>query len=586
MNTKKIEEIAVAAVRNEILRNDLLSDEIPVNDKTPSWDGEIWVYNNKNQKKNDLYGKVPVQVKGKKVSEFSKEGTKFPIKKVDLDNYFTNGGILYFVIEMIDSDNTQIFYQSLLPIDIKEILEEMKGGQQSITKKFKKLPSTPKALEYIIRNFIHHSRKQGIPLISDIKVNDFDVYSTKIIVPSKDNLKEHLFEYDTYMYGHVENINLDIPLYKIDIDQIIEETDLSIGLEGKIIYNDVARVIEREKITLEFGESFTIEFPKILERSDQIKIHFKERGSIQDRIKDCRFMLELVKTKKIELSNSEIGLNKFNKEDKFLEGIPRYIKFLEEIKETFEQLGVSFELDIEKLTKDDIKKIQILRDTILYKNYEQLNLKKENPFIQFLIGNLKIILFSIQVNGGWLVFDFFDLEAINNNYKIMAVSKDKKQQARHSPYLLFEIPKLFSMSNLKLNVIEASFKKIVYDNDFSFNLTNNFLLNLLKYYDQHKHKKEILDLTINLYEYINKSQPQNVLSFMNKMQTIKRQREFTLEEKTEIINRKNQEQHTNEILCGFYILLNSSIEFEIQFNKLSNEQKEVFKTYPIYNLIL
>lgn len=35
MNTKKIEEIAVSAVRNEILRIDLLSDEIPVNDKTP-----------------------------------------------------------------------------------------------------------------------------------------------------------------------------------------------------------------------------------------------------------------------------------------------------------------------------------------------------------------------------------------------------------------------------------------------------------------------------------------------------------------------------------------------------------------------
>ncbi|MFD5854315.1 DUF4365 domain-containing protein [Cytobacillus pseudoceanisediminis] len=182
MNTKKIEEVAVAAVRNEILRNDLLSDEIPVNDKTPSWDGEIWVYNNKKQKKNDLYGKVPVQVKGKKVSEFSKEGTKFPIKKVDLENYFTNGGILYLVIEMVDSDNTQIFYQSLLPIDIKKILEEMME-QKSIKKQFKKLPSTHRALEFIIRNFIHHSRKQGIPLISDIKVKEFDTYSTKIIVP-------------------------------------------------------------------------------------------------------------------------------------------------------------------------------------------------------------------------------------------------------------------------------------------------------------------------------------------------------------------------------------------------------------------
>lgn len=213
-------------------------------------------------------------------------------------------------------------------------------------------------------------------------------------------------------------------------------------------------------------------------------------------------------------------------------------------------------------------------------------MNKENSFIQFLIGNLKIVLVSLEVNGGWLVFNFFDLDAINNNFKIMAISEDKKYQARHSPYILFEIPELFSMSNLKLNVIEASFKQIECENDFSFNLTNNFLLNLLKFYDKNKHKKEILDLIINIYEYIYKSQPQNVLTFMNKMQAIKRLRDFTLEEKVEIIKRKNQEQHTNDILCGFYILLNSKIEFEIQFNKLTNEQKEVFRTYPIYNLIL
>lgn len=51
MNTKKIEEIAVQSVKREILRCDFLSDEIPTNDKTPTWDGEIWVYNNSNQKK-------------------------------------------------------------------------------------------------------------------------------------------------------------------------------------------------------------------------------------------------------------------------------------------------------------------------------------------------------------------------------------------------------------------------------------------------------------------------------------------------------------------------------------------------------
>ncbi|MFD5854061.1 hypothetical protein ACFWGC_28530 [Cytobacillus pseudoceanisediminis] len=388
------------------------------------------------------------------------------------------------------------------------------------------------------------------------------------------------------MYGHVENFNLDIPLYKMDIKQIIEETDLSIGLDGRIIYNQVARVIERERITLKFGKSFVIEFPKNIKSSDQVKIHFKEKGSIQDRITDCRFMLELIKTKKIELSNNELELNKFDKEDKFIKEIPGYIKFLEETLETFKQLGISFESDFEKLTQDDIKKMKVLNDTILYQNYEKLNLNKENNFIQFLVGDLKIVLVCLEVNGGWLVFNFFDLDAINNNFKIIAVSEDKKHQVRHSPYLLFEIPELFSMSNLNINVIEASFKQIEYENDFSFHLTNNFLLNSLKYYDENKHKKEIIDLTIKIYEYIYKTQPENVLSFMNKMQAIKRQREFTVEEKEEIIIRKNQGQHTNEILCGFYILLDSKIEFEIQFNKLSNEQRELFKTYPIYNLMV
>lgn len=585
MNNKKIEEIAVATIRNEILRNDFLSDEIPVNDKTPSWDGEIWVYNNKEQKKEHLIGRVPVQVKGRKVSEFSKDETKYSIKKVDLENYLKNGGILYFVIEIIDFDNTQIFYQSLLPIDIKVMLEEM-GDKNSITKKFKKLPSTTRALEFITRNFIHHSNQQSLPLINDIKIGKFDAYTTKIIVPSRDKLEESLFEYGTYMYGRDEKLNLDVPLHKMDIEQIIEETNLKVGVNGEIIYNEVSRVLERDKITLKFGKSFAIDLPKNSINSKQLKIHFKEKGNIQDRIKDCSFMLELVRSKKIQLDKNEVSLNNFDQEEKFLIEMPKHIEYLEEVLETFNQLGVSFKVDFEKLTPDDINKINILKDTILYKNYEKLNLDENNRFLQFLIGDIHIILVSSKVNDAWLVFDLFDLDAINNNFKIEAVSGDDKQRVKHSPYLLFKIHDLFSFSNLKIDAIEASFKQVEYVNDFSFDLTNNFLLELLKYYDLNKQKTEILDLIINIYDYLNQYYPQNIFLFMNKMQALKRKREFSMEEKTAIINLKNNEQHSNEIMCGFYILLDSKMEFEVQFNKLTIDQKKSFKTYPIYNLIL
>ena len=109
-----------------------------------------------------------------------------------------------------------------------------------------------------------------------------------------------------------------ILLYKNNVQQIIEETNINIGLDGKFIYNDVKRVIERDKIKLEYGKSFVLELPINIDSFDQINIHFKERGNIKERIKDCRFMLDLIKTKKIQINNDEIRINKFDKEEIFL----------------------------------------------------------------------------------------------------------------------------------------------------------------------------------------------------------------------------------------------------------------------------
>jgi len=222
MNTKKIEEIAVAAIKREIYRSDFLSDEIPVNDKTPSWDGEIWVYDSDNQKKKDLYGKVPVQVKGTKVQSFSGNETNYSLKKVDLENYYKNGGVIFLIVEVIDVDHTEIYYLSLLPIDIKEILEEM-NKQKTITKGFKILPKANRALEFICRNFIHHNRKQGFSLVDNFKGNTFDGFGGAIISNDINNVKNDLLEYGTYLYGRIEKYNLEIPLYKINIDHILED---------------------------------------------------------------------------------------------------------------------------------------------------------------------------------------------------------------------------------------------------------------------------------------------------------------------------------------------------------------------------
>lgn len=585
MNTKKIEEIAVAAVRNEILRSNFLSDEIPVNDKTPSWDGEVWVYCSELQKKEDLYGKVPVQVKGKKVSKFSEKGRKHPIKKVDLENYYNNGGILYVVVEIIDTDHTRIYYQSLLPIDLKEILEEL-GDKKTITKQFSALPSIPKAFELICRNFIQHSRKQSPNLLLDINQKDFDAYTTKVFISSNKNFNE-VFEFGSYVYGHINSMNLDVPLYKIDFSQIIESTDLAIGVNGKIYYVNVARVFKRDKVTIEFGKGFTIELPKKQQNSGDINIKFEEKGRILDRVKDCNFMLQVIKAKGFDLNGSKLHINPIDEESVFLETMPAHINFLEETIKTASQLDISFEMDFDQLTPNDLEKIKMLNEIILYENYEGINYDVQTPFIQFLIGNLKIVLIIFNHNDRRLIIDLFDYETIKRNYNISIETDSARGKVEHSPYIIFNIAELFTISNFKLSAIEKSLKDkdIDYYNENNLNLTNNFLLKALNYYDSNKSDNNLLlEMIIRVYEYIEVFNPKNNLCFINKMQAVRRKREYTVKEKEEIILRKNQGNHSDEVLCGFYILLDSKIEFEILFGKLSGTTQDLFKTYPIYNL--
>ena len=63
-NTKRIEESATTALKAALLRCPILDSYIDSNDKTPSWDGTVFVYKSEKTKKENLAGRVPIQIKG------------------------------------------------------------------------------------------------------------------------------------------------------------------------------------------------------------------------------------------------------------------------------------------------------------------------------------------------------------------------------------------------------------------------------------------------------------------------------------------------------------------------------------------
>ncbi|MCL2509225.1 MAG: hypothetical protein FWF05_08625 [Oscillospiraceae bacterium] len=120
-----IERLATTEVKKRLALCTGLSPFISEGDKEPSWDGNIYVYPNDNCRKAELIAKVPVQVKGKKKQiNADTLNFSFSAEVSDLNNYWRDGGAMYFVV-LINGSDSFVFYKSLLPLDLQHILKNI-----------------------------------------------------------------------------------------------------------------------------------------------------------------------------------------------------------------------------------------------------------------------------------------------------------------------------------------------------------------------------------------------------------------------------------------------------------------------------
>ena len=102
VNNRKIETLGVSYLRTFIDKNNYLQTYFDENDKTPLWDGEIHILKAPSEKKIDIVGKVPVQIKA--TQQKKKSLKSFLINLSDLELYLKNGGFVLFVV-WIDEEN-------------------------------------------------------------------------------------------------------------------------------------------------------------------------------------------------------------------------------------------------------------------------------------------------------------------------------------------------------------------------------------------------------------------------------------------------------------------------------------------------
>jgi hypothetical protein len=597
--SKRVELQAIIKLSDRLLRSGHLIPDINKNDKTPSWDGFIELYKNKDESKRkmDLLSRIPVQIKGHLDSNISRDNISYNIKKADLANYLNDGGVIFIIVVMQDYDNYRIYYETLTPLKLKRYIKAMKN-KNSISIILKTLPvDNIEELTDIFFNFSYDMKKTAsdkfLSLNEFIKKHPegFDYFSIIYQGVQYKNPIDYSLSHEVTIYANHPTAGISIPVDIMQLAKFSQDINQAVLVENVKYYSGFKLVHTKEETEIIIGESISIMFSN---EKKEANFNFKMHGSLSQRILDTRFILALFKYKYFTVggefshtffSDSSWGSFDFNKNIQCYEN---YYEYLLNIKKVLAILGIKEDLEFLNMSDEDERNINFLISAILYKEPQELTFTKriaEDSFRKNIkINNITILLLFIrQSDEKYRILNFFSKDlSVSFQSRI-----DNTKSFKASLYLSLRKDDFLIISNIDYNIIYNSFLELE-SNDELLNITTNLLLIMLSAYDETEKKNmELLNTALKIAEWIiknNVNKNQYGYFILNKMQIIRRMRVFTESEISQICDLiKNTKK--NDLKTAAYILIDDKKMTMYYFKKMPTKRQNEFKKFPIMTLL-
>ncbi len=588
-NNTVIEMTSINKLEDALLRTRQIEPEIHQVDKTPSWDGEVRLYKSRdNFNKNNLYGRIPIQVKGTWVKKFQKNRAKFQADVSDLRNYMHDGGAIFFDIQIKDFDDYKIYYTLLLPFDLRKILEKV-GNQQTKQIKLEVFPH--KYLDGILRtfiDFIDNKRKQAKLLpnlcsvddLKNIEVDQLEFSVPSIGVKSKDEAFEVLLQKPIYIYAKPKGIEASFAVDKIRPTKVVMHQDAIIRVKGEVLFSSI-NIIKEHGGAKQFGIG-----PGVIMTLNEDKIHidFSNKGTLREQIASLKFLSALTQKEKIEVGNNIIDCSSFNFDCCTSEEIRERLLGLQCIDEMLKKLHVKKDLDIDRLTEKEINFINFLIGGIIEGRPVPFVIKDNVGCSKITFGNITVALsFKKNQNGtGFFISNFFK----KNTLVLADDEKPQEDWKTVSPYIMMTVDLFKIIDNADISEIVCSVKEHSYTEEYGEQVIL-LVLELLKLYDsQEKKDSIILDTVLQLLEFLKVNSKENIndeLIEINRLQTEKRRRKLTKQENLYLMSMKAKGIPILYQLAA-NILLGSFQEAQLIYDQLDETERSGFDTFPIKNL--
>jgi hypothetical protein len=491
MDSSLIEMEGISLLKLDLIKSEIVRPNFNENDKTPSWDGDIELYKSKNINKENLYARIPVQIKSTTVGNIDSEKYNFNIANADLKNYYSDGGVLFFVILIKSRDNYKIFYDTLTKLKLKQYLNLMKDDQESKSITLSVFPKDDP--EEYKTSFLHFAQERKMPISERILSMDdlrkqrpvgIDHLSVSYIGDKyKNDPLGYFFTHPTTVYAHYSTTDISFPVDIILLKDINKTIPAKISITGETYYDNFVNTRTKDEFKLILGESLTL-INRVTENT--ITFDFKIRGNLSQRINDIKFFIAFITSKTINFDDKSVNISiteeigsRMNPDYSY-KNLERYLNYLLEVKRVLDKLNIHKELNCDNFTVQDEQNLNFLISAILYEKPQKFDIKYTSTNMRLRISNLTVMLLLTKINDSeYLVEDFFT--------KIITVEfyscENKNDCFRSTQYLILSKNDFLTIANINYDDMIESITKLEY-NDELFGYINMSILSMLQAYDE------------------------------------------------------------------------------------------------------
>lgn len=583
-----IEEEGISLLQSRLRKTRLLRPNIISNDKTPIWDGEVFLLKNESDKKDDIIGRVPIQVK----SHQDCPQKKHRLEVTDLENFLLDGGAIFFAV-YLNEDFTlnKICFHKFLPVDLERLLKKKlkKDGQVKMMLSFDlfEFPEDNNRILEIFKDFLLNRKKQTSfikmkkPTLSEIDSGKYGHYEVNFTVPIKN--PNEIYEFQKYneisLYLKNPESGISIPIQdSIKVVSQFQKDKLNIGVGGKVYFDDVIHCINQNgNMKIKFGSGFSVDFI-----DQKFTFNFSQPPMLADAILANEFLLEVIKYQFIEINGAKAPLNKSELKIFDFSSFKNQLNFLKKIKKMLNLLDVEKDLDLSKVTEKEENLLNNLVGSLLESKTIKSN--GEHKIHIAPIGNLNLALYLMPINKS-------ESRLLNlfKDYPCMKVKDNNGDEYNTSVFEILPTEAWEALDNINIETVVETFERLKLAQREEVGACQVFVkvFNAYKLVDEsdRNRKVKLLNLAKNLVSWdLKNATVSEAIVKVNYYLTKKEENSLDDQDYTELNNLMKKYKEDSKIIFAINVLMGAKILAQLSLEKVPRKELEEIKEFPIYKV--